>query len=322
MPFIQKKLDEIPQKKIEYAARMKKYIDTYKTWMIINVDMVGSRQMQEVRIALRGRAVILMGKNTVMRRVVRDLAETDETLEPLLPYLHGNMGLVFTNESAADIRVAIESNKVPAAARVGIVSPIDVIIPSGATGLDPGQTSFFQVMNIATKIVKGTIELINQVALVKQGDKVSPSAVALLAKMNMRPFFFSITVLHVFEDGSLYDAAVLDITDDMLLGKFFNGVNKLACVSLAVGVPNAATLPHSFGRAIKYAVALAVETEITFEIAQKYKDYLSDPAAYAAEHGLSAGGATGGGAAAAAPEPEPEPEEEEEEEDLGFSLFD
>jgi len=35
--------------------------------------------------------------------------------------------------------------QVAAPARVGLVAPIDVVVPPGNTGLDPSQTSFFQV---------------------------------------------------------------------------------------------------------------------------------------------------------------------------------
>lgn len=36
--------------------------------------------------------------------------------------------------------------QVGAPARVGLVAPIDVVVPPGNTGLDPSQTSFFQVL--------------------------------------------------------------------------------------------------------------------------------------------------------------------------------
>ena len=35
--------------------------------------------------------------------------------------------------------------QVGAPARVGLVAPVDVVVPPGNTGLDPSQTSFFQV---------------------------------------------------------------------------------------------------------------------------------------------------------------------------------
>lgn len=38
--------------------------------------------------------------------------------------------------------------QVGAPARVGLVAPIDVVVPPGNTGLDPSQTSFFQVYGL------------------------------------------------------------------------------------------------------------------------------------------------------------------------------
>jgi hypothetical protein len=40
-----------------------KCIDTYKQALIVTCDNVGSRQMQQIRIALRGTATVVMGKN-------------------------------------------------------------------------------------------------------------------------------------------------------------------------------------------------------------------------------------------------------------------
>lgn len=43
------------------------------------------------------------------------------------------------------VRKVINEFKVGAPARVGLVAPNDVTIPAGNTGMDPSQTSFFQV---------------------------------------------------------------------------------------------------------------------------------------------------------------------------------
>lgn len=64
------------------------------------------------------------------------------------------------------------SNRVPAPARAGSLAPVNVIVPAGPTGCDPGQTSFFQVLQIATKITKGQIEITTPVQILKAGDKV------------------------------------------------------------------------------------------------------------------------------------------------------
>lgn len=46
---------------------------------------------------------------------------------------------------AVQLRDEVEKYKVGAPARVGLVAPNDVVVPAGNTGLDPSQTSFFQV---------------------------------------------------------------------------------------------------------------------------------------------------------------------------------
>ena len=47
-----------------------------------------------------------------------------------------------------------------APARAGAVAPLDVKIPAQATTLGPEKTSFFQALQIPTKITKGTIEIL------------------------------------------------------------------------------------------------------------------------------------------------------------------
>ena len=81
----------------------------------------------------------------------------------LSPVCRGNIGFIFTNGDLGHVREVIEKYRVPAPARVGAIAPSDVFVPPGPTGADPGQTSFFQVLQIPTKIAKGQIEITNEV---------------------------------------------------------------------------------------------------------------------------------------------------------------
>jgi len=303
-------------RKNKYIVKLEENLDKYHSMLVINIDFVGSSQMQKLRISLRGRAAVLMGKNTIMRKIIRKRAETNPALEAILPLIKGNIGFVFCNEDLAGIRKEVIAERIPAGAKTGVLAPCDVIIPAGPTILDPGQTSFFQALNIGTKITKGSIEILTNVTLCQQGTKVTSSAVALLNKLNIKPFEYGIVVSHVYDNGSMYDAAVLDMTPEMLTNRFFIGVNHIAAIGLKVGYPTLASLPHSFCNAFKKLVAIALETDYMFEEAKIFKEMPDNPDAF-----KSAAPAAGGAAAAAAA-PEPEPEEEEEEADMGFSLFD
>lgn len=312
----EKVLSAVKVRKNKYIQKLEECLDTYKSMLVINIDFVGSKQMQTLRQSLRGRASILMGKNTIMRKIFREKAEKNSSLEAVVPLIKGNIGFVFCNEDLAGIRKEVISERIPAAAKTGAVAPCDVVIPAGPTILDPGQTSFFQALNIGTKITRGSIEILSNVTLCTAGTKVSSSAVALLQKLNIKPFEYGIVVSHVYDNGSLYDAKILDMTTEDLKARFFTGVNHIAALGLEIGYPTIASLPHSFTNAFRKLVAIALETDYMFEEAKIFKEMLDNPDAF------KSAAPAAGGAAAAAPEPEPEPEEEEEECDMGFSLFD
>jgi len=306
-------------RKEKLVQKLKDAVEEFQNVIIVGVDNVGSNQMQKVRLALRGKAVVLMGKNTLMRKILRDLAPQKPKLEALIPLVVGNIGFVFTNSNLSEVRKVILENKVPAAAKAGAPAPSDVFIPAGPTGLDPGQTAFFQALNIATKIVKGAIEIVNVVHLLKPGDKVSSSHVALLDKLNIRPFHYGFKVETVFEDGTVYSASILDMDQSALLQKFFNGVNKVAALSLAIGFPTAASVPHSINNAYKKILAIALATEIEFEAVKKFRDYLANPGAFAPAASAAAPAA---GGAAAAPAKKEESSSSESDVGGGFSMFD
>jgi len=310
-------------RKDKFVIKLQEYLRSYKNALVVQVDNVGSNQMQKTRIALRGKAVLLMGKNTLMRKVIREMVPQNPNLENLLQYIYGNMGLVFTNGDLAELRTTILTNKTPAAAKSGSFAPADVFIPAGPTGMDPGQTSFFQALNIATKIVKGTIEIVNQVHLIKPGDRVTMSHVALLTKLNILPFFYGFKVTDVYENGTTYSASILDLNKDELMGKFLAGVQKLAAVSLAISYPTQASIGHIVAGGFAKLLAVSLATDYTFPQAQKFKDYLANPGAFAAA--APAAAAAGGkkdAAPAAAAKKEEKPKSEESEADMGFSLFD
>jgi len=198
-------------RKSAYWTKLNSALDEYKNILIIGVDFVGSKQMQQVRIALRGKGIVLMGKNTIIRKVFRERMDKNPALEGLMPYIFGNIGFVFTNGDLNALRQLVTANKVPAGAKSGVIAPIDVVIPPGPTGLDPGQTSFFQTLNIGTKIVKGSIEMTVASKVCTKGEKITASAVALLNKLNIRPFEYGITVDTVYENGATYSVKVLDV---------------------------------------------------------------------------------------------------------------
>merc|ERR1711978_802713 len=233
----------------------------------------------------------------------------------LLPFIKMNVGFVFTKEDLVEIRDMLLANKVRAPAKAGALAPLDVVVPAQNTGLGPEKTSFFQALNIPTKITKGTIEITGNVNLIKEGDKVGMSEATLLNMLKISPFTYGLVVKKVYEAGSVFEPAILDITDDDLKSHVMAGLRNIAAISLAIGYPTAASVPHSIINGLKKCLAIAAVTEITFKEAETMKAYLADPSAFAAAAPAAAAAADAAPAEAAKPE-------EESDDDMGFGLFD
>ncbi|KAK1299500.1 hypothetical protein QJS10_CPB14g01731 [Acorus calamus] len=312
------------EKKTAYDERLCQFLEKYSQILIVAADNVGSNQLQNIRKGLRGDSVILMGKNTMMKRSIKLHAErTGNTAYlSLLPLLVGNVGLIFTKGDLKEVSEEVAKYKVGAPARVGLVAPIDVVVPPGNTGLDPSQTSFFQVLNIPTKINKGTVEIITPVELIKKGDKVGSSEAALLAKLGIRPFSYGLIVLTVYDNGSTFSPEVLDLTEEDLIERFATGVSMVTSLSLALSYPTLAAAPHMFINAYKNVLAVALATEYSFPQADEVKEYLKDPSKFAVAAAPVAAADSAAPSAAAPVEEKKEEPAEESDDDMGFSLFD
>ncbi|GJX02048.1 60S acidic ribosomal protein P0 [Tanacetum coccineum] len=389
------------QKKTNYDAKLSKLLDHYTQILIVGADNVGSNQLQHIRQGLRGDSIVLMGKNTMMKRTIRLHAEKtgNKDILNLIPLLVGNVGLVFTkgdlkevSEVVAkykhaedhsygqtllrmildsknyrrDVALMVDGCFLPgpsttsksflpenssltksilrgtssrsksfsadlaknlgmaecshSPARVGLIAPIDVVVPPGNTGLDPSQTSFFQVLNIPTKINKGTVEIITPVDLIQKGDKVGSSEAALLTKLGRKPFSYGLIVQFVYENGSVFTPEVLDLTEDDLAEKFANGVSQVAAFSLAINYPSLAAAPHMIINGYKNLLSVAVTTEYSFQRAEKVIEYLKDPSKFAAMAQVASSAAANSSGAPAAAEKEQKKEEpQESSEDEGVS---
>jgi large subunit ribosomal protein LP0 len=225
--------------------------------------------MHQIRVALRGKGVVLMGKNTMVRRALRSVLSENPQFERLLPHVKGNIGFVFTSGDLKDIREIITANKVAAPARAGAYAPKDVTVPAGNTGMEPGKTSFFQALGIPTKIARGTIEIVSDVKVVTAGTRVGQSEATLLNLLNISPFTYGMTVVQIFDQGNAFSPDVLDIDEKELIDRFLSGIKTIAAISLALHYPTLASVTHSLVNSYKNLLAIALATEYTFEGADK-----------------------------------------------------
>ncbi|KAK9449719.1 60S ribosomal protein uL10 [Limtongia smithiae] len=307
------------EKKAEYFVKLRELLEEYQSIFIVGVDNVSSQQMHEIRRALRGEGVVLMGKNTMVRRALRGFIADFPEFERLLPHVKGNIGFVFTNADLKDIREKIVSNKVAAPARAGAVAPKDVWVPAGNTGMEPGKTSFFQALGVPTKIARGTIEITSDIQVVSAGNRVGASEATLLNMLNISPFTYGMSVVQVYDQGQVFTPDILDIEEDTLIKSFTSAIATITAISLAIGYPTLPAVIHLLINNYKKVLAVSIASDYTFDAAAAIKDRIANPDAYASEVPVAAAAAEETAAPAAEEEPEAA---DESDDDMGFGLFD
>ncbi|KAG5867800.1 hypothetical protein JTB14_009563 [Gonioctena quinquepunctata] len=131
-----------------------------------------------------------------------------------------------------------------------------------------------------------TIEIINDVQLLKTGDKVSASEAIILNILEISPFSYGLQVKQVFDSGTIFAPAIFDIKPEDLREKFFAGVANLAAVCLSIGYPTTASVPHSISNGFRNLLAIATVTDVEFKEAITVKEFIKhlqlQPAAAAA----------------------------------------
>jgi len=245
-------------RKQAYCTKLIELLREHSTIIIVGADHVGSHHLQRIRMALRGKAELLMGKNTMMRKMLRGYAQDCPALEAILPYIRENIGFVFVKAGSdlTTIKRILTETTVGLPAKMGAIAPCDVVIPTGPTGLDPTHTGFCQALSIPTKINRGQIEVIQDVNLIRSGEKVGASQSALLAKLNIRPFRYGLKILQIYdESGHVIPNFDIDAT---ILDVFGVGLRNVAAASLGLGIPTHAAVPYYLLTAYKNVASVAL----------------------------------------------------------------
>lgn len=224
---------------------------------------------------------MVMGKNTLMRAALtaakvkpqsgdwdyavrKDEWYENPNIDRIVGQLRKNTNLIFSNGDLGEVKAVLDSVVRPSPAKAGMIAPDDVSIPAGATGLDPKQTGFFQSLQIQTKIVKAQIDIIADKQVIWKGDKIGQTEAQLLDKLKIYPFEYKMEVKKVLQDGSLFDAAVLDLSDAVIKQKFQAAILVQSSLALGLGIPTQSSAPHSIINGFKNLVAVSVVTDYSF----------------------------------------------------------
>jgi hypothetical protein len=171
--------------------------------------------------------------------------------------------LIFCRDDAPDILRIIQSIRSPDAAKARTEAPEDFAIPAGfTTQLTPTGPNVLGGLNIALKIVRGRLQVIDDFPFLKQGRVITRKEAELLRTLDIKPFTKGFEVVTVYDRGVVYDPAHLSYSEDQVYEQLCKGIQTIEALAAAAGLPTQASVLRSIAEASKL-LALAAE-EIGF----------------------------------------------------------
>ena len=271
--------------KVHVYEKTQEFFKKYKNILIADVKDISTDKIQKIRheIISLGQTDTLCGKTTVIKKSIEEMVESckgdlpkhlpkkalDEFVEAM-PGIH--LLLIFTNKDIAEISNITAKYIIEKQAKPGQLSPVEIIIPAGPTGMDSSQIDYFQALKIPTKVSRNQLEITTATKILHVGQKITLSEINLMKKFNIKPYRHQMKIKKLLLNGKCYGEEILKITDDYMKTKLEQGIKNILGFSLAAHVPTPASAPHVISNAFRNICALSIGTNVLIDATKGMKE--------------------------------------------------
>jgi large subunit ribosomal protein L10 len=256
----ERKTETIPEWKLEEVDDLVKTLESYESVGVVNIAGIPSRQLQAMRADLYGTAELRVSRNTLL---VRALEDVDDGLENLTEFVTGQVGLVGTDENPFGLFKQLEASKTPAPINAGEVSPDDIVIPEGDTGVDPGPfVGELQQVGANARIDGGSIKVMEDSEVLSAGEEVTQQLANVLSELGIEPKEVGLDLRGVYADGVLFEPQELGLDVDQYRADIQSAAAAGRNLSINAGYPTALTVESMLAKASGEAKSLGVYAAI------------------------------------------------------------
>jgi large subunit ribosomal protein L10 len=180
---------------------------------VIEVARLNDRQIQEIRKILRDKAIIRMSKKSLQRRAVEKYKDESkkENLDELVEMIPGQAALCFTDLDVFELKKIFLQSEWMVPAKPDEITPVDIWVPAGDTGLPTGQviSELNMTLRLPTRIQNDTIWVREDTMTHKAGDFVDVKQAAVLKKLGITPIESLIKIHYAWSDGEIISEDIL-----------------------------------------------------------------------------------------------------------------
>ena len=211
---------EIPKWKREEVNHLVDLFKENKSIVVIDVAHLNDRQIQETRKILRGKAIIRMSKKNLQLRAIEQYnAESNKAnLEEFAANIPGQSALCFTNMDIFELKKIFNENEWMVPAKPDEITPVDIWVPAGDTGLPTGQviSELNMTLKLPTRIQNDTIWIRDDTRTHKAGDIVDVKQAAVLKKLGIKPIESLIKIHYAWSDGEIIPEEILYVDTEQM----------------------------------------------------------------------------------------------------------
>ncbi|MFW9903413.1 MAG: 50S ribosomal protein L10 [Candidatus Thorarchaeota archaeon] len=257
---------------------------------LVDLSGISSKALQGIRSSMRSgevEATIKVAKNTIKTLALQKTGKKE--IAKLIPHINGSCAIIFTDTNSFKLQKFLNQNQVPAPAKAGQISPVDVFVSEGLTNLDPGPIiGELGSIGLQTRIEKGKIRISKTAKVLSKNDPVTEAHATVLARLGIQPFKVGLKLSVILEAGELIDGSILDVDEDQIVSDLQQANLNALILALNPKVMYYSELstPVLLKTAVSQAIALSLAsgyvTEKTIDLllvkAAKQAEYLKKQA--------------------------------------------
>jgi len=250
----------LPAWKKDEVEDIKKNAKTYKLVGLVDMYGIPAQQVQQIRRNLRGKAVIKMTRNTLIKHAFDEIGGD---VKNLTRFLSGHSAIIFTNDNPFKLYKQLEKTKTKMAAKAGEKAPEDIVVPAGPTSFKPGPiVGELQQAGIPAAIEGGKVKIRETKTVVKKGAVINPKLAVALVKLDIKPMDVGLALQAAFHEGSVYEPSVLAVDETVILGQIALASRQATALSLEAAIPTKDSMSALLTKAVRDARGVAIEAAV------------------------------------------------------------
>ena len=245
--------------KLSFVEENKAQLQKHSVVGIVPLSGVPDRLLQSTRNRLKGNVRFILGRKTLLQRILESNAKT----KALAKELTATSAVILSNEDPFVLYGQFKSGSIKLAAKPNQIAPEDVLVSAGETNVQPGQTvTELKTAGIDVQIQKGKVVIAKDKVVAKKGEPITAPVAKALRILDILPFHATLEPSLLLSGSIIFNRDVLSIDAQRTTTDIALAFNSALALSMKLGIVNAYTINKLIANAYMNAYYLGVEAKL------------------------------------------------------------